>query len=141
MTRLRELHFMGVVMIPERSATTHLLVTQKRSQIERESRDASPPIGKTILMSFFCAPRPFGLSVLRPTFSLQVPQKAVALQPNGPGSSLKARSKSSSKDSAMPGGPSFKFNSDHIRDLLPGRRWAGGGGYVERKSDVFSIRI
>lgn len=46
-----------------------------------------------------------------------------------------------SKDSAMPGGPSFKFNSDHIRDLLPGRKWAGGGGYVERKSDVFSVRI
>lgn len=42
-----------------------------------------------------------------------------------------------SKDSAMLGGPSFKFNSDHIRDLLPdGRR-----GYVERKSDVFRVRI
>lgn len=82
-------------------------------------------------MSFSCALRPFGLSVLRPTFSLQVPQKAVALARSVGQEDLSRLEASQefryifigSKDSAMPGGPSFKFNSDQIRDLLPdGRR-------------------
>lgn len=102
---------------------------------------------------FFSAPplRPFGLSVLRPTFSLQVSQKAVCAcaqrsSQKGQEDLSQARSKGicfiGSKDSAMPGGPSFKFNSDQIRDLLPWRQWAGGGvGNVERRSDVFRVRI
>lgn len=94
MTRLRELaHCSLWDMLPEISATTHVLMTQKT--YESNWREKAPWRAPN-LMSCFCAPRPFGLSVLRPTFSLQVPQTRMraAQQPNGPGRSLKDRSKS-----------------------------------------------
>lgn len=47
-----------------------------------------------------------------------------------------------SKDSAMPGGPSFKFNPDHIWDFATGAGVRGGRpGGVKHKSDVSSVRI
>lgn len=126
----------------DRSATKMKLWRKRRTNRNRERGRDAPRLKEKNPVPPWCLPffldpsafRPFGASA---KFLLQAPPKACATaqQPNGArnvSQSLEARQSFgicwlAATFFAMPGGPSFKFNFDRARALLPRKREAGSG--------------